>query len=667
MPLQQLGPYRIGQQLGRGGMGTVYQGTNDETGHPAAIKVLNPRLAVEDGFRERFATEIETLKKLKHPNIVRLYGFGEQDGQLYYAMELVPGANLEDELQAGRRYTWRETAQLGIKLGRALKHAHDHGVIHRDLKPANLLLPADNDVKLADFGIARLFGNTRLTTDGGLIGTAEYMAPEQADGRRVTFHCDLYSLGGVLFAMLAGRPPFRGGSLPEMLQYHRFAEPPPVSRFADDVPDELQQIIARLLSKDPLARGANALMVSRQLAAMEHALTLRLPAADLPSDQEDRDGPSSTAPKQQIFSADPIPGSVTHERQSGDHDRHELEANDEFSISAATTQADPGQPTPPLDRLDPAATLASAPMRDPVTSALSPNNSLAIESLAPRLAADDRAARSVKQPFRHPAPLGDSNDEPRPQSQNVTSGVGRFTTVEEDELRRALEDRGAHRGPPWAQIVALAASLATIAGLVVYLTRPLSADSLFERIETVAADESSERLLEEEDDIRRYLKRFPDDPRRAKLASYLEEIDLLHLERRLQRLPRQLGREESLSPIQRDYLDAMSHFATSPQQTAARLRAIVEIYESLPKLSSTTTQFVELARRQLKRLEDQSARAAPAYLEVIDANLKRADDVRSMDPAASRKIWSGIVQLYAEQPWAAGRVAKARDNLRQTQ
>ena len=292
MEFEQLGPYRIGKRIGRGGMGTVYQGENVETGQPAAIKVLSPRLAVEEGFRDRFETEIETLKKLKHPNIVRLYGFGEQEGHLYYVMELVEGTNLEDELQAGRRFNWRETIHLGIMLARALKHAHDHGVIHRDLKPANLLLTGESDVKLADFGIARLFGNTRITSDGGLVGTAEYMAPEQADGRLVTFHCDLYSLGGVMFAMLSGRPPFKGGSLPELLQYHRFSEPPHVSRFAADVPQELDQMIVRLLSKDPQARATNAMVVAKQLGAMEHALSLpqtrvgRGQRLDEPSDTE---------------------------------------------------------------------------------------------------------------------------------------------------------------------------------------------------------------------------------------------------------------------------------------------------------------------------------------------------------------------------------------------
>ena len=254
MQFDHLGPYRLLRRLGRGGMGTVFEGVNVDTNQPAAVKVLNPHLAAEEGFRQRFEIEIETLKKLKHANIVRLYGFGEQDGHVYYAMELVHGQSMEDELQAGRRFDWRETTRLAIKLSRALKHAHDHGVIHRDLKPANLLLTTEGDVKLADFGIARLFGNTRLTSTGGPIGTAEYMAPEQGDGRGVTPHCDLYSLGGVLFAMLAGRPPFRGGSLLELLQHHRYSEPPRVTRFAPDVPLELAEIIARLLSKEPADR-----------------------------------------------------------------------------------------------------------------------------------------------------------------------------------------------------------------------------------------------------------------------------------------------------------------------------------------------------------------------------------------------------------------------------
>ena len=175
---EQLGPYKIVRLLGRGGMGSVYegvhQGAHEAHDQRVAIKVLAPQMAAEPGFRERFEAEIETLKTLNHPNIVRLYAFGEQDGSLYYAMELVEGTNLEDELQAGRQFDWREATDIAIHICKALKHAHDHGVIHRDIKPANLLLDENNEVKLTDFGIARLFGNVGMTADGGIMGTAEY-------------------------------------------------------------------------------------------------------------------------------------------------------------------------------------------------------------------------------------------------------------------------------------------------------------------------------------------------------------------------------------------------------------------------------------------------------------------------------------------------------------
>ena len=273
MQIEQLGPYKIGRKLGRGGMGTVYEASLSETGEPAAVKILSVTLSHDDGFRDRFKTEIETLRKLRHPNIVRLYGFGEQDDLLFYAMELVNGRSLEDGLQAGRRFAWNEVTDYAIQTCRALKHAHDRGVIHRDIKPANLLLTPEGQVKLSDFGIAKLFGSTGLTAVGGVLGTAEYMAPEQTDGRSITPRCDLYSLGGVMYTLLAGRPPFKAATLVEMIQLQRYAEPDPVRRYAPDVPEELQFIIADLLVKDPDARIATAMVLSRRLESMRHGLS----------------------------------------------------------------------------------------------------------------------------------------------------------------------------------------------------------------------------------------------------------------------------------------------------------------------------------------------------------------------------------------------------------
>lgn len=273
MNFEQLGPYRIVGKLGRGGMGAVYEGVSQDTQERAAIKVLEGPLADDEGFRERFAAEIEALKMLNHPGIVRLLGFGQLDDRVFYAMELVEGVNLEQELARGRHFDWREVAAYGVEVCRALRHAHDRGIVHRDIKPANLLLGQDGHVRLSDFGIARLFGNNRLTAVGSVLGTAEYMAPEQAEGKPVDARADLYSLGGVFYALLARRPPFRATSLPEMLHKQRYAVPDPIRVYAPDVPEELDSIIAKLLAKEPDARFATAQALGRRLEMMLNGYT----------------------------------------------------------------------------------------------------------------------------------------------------------------------------------------------------------------------------------------------------------------------------------------------------------------------------------------------------------------------------------------------------------
>jgi serine/threonine-protein kinase len=268
MTIEQLGPYRVVRRLGRGGMGTVFQAEHVDTGQVAAVKMLSSPVEEDEGFRDRFANEVETLHKLNHPGIVRLLGFGEQDGAIFYAMELVEGPSLEDELQQGRRFDWREVARIGIEICRALRHAHDRGVIHRDLKPGNLLMDSQGHVKLADFGIARLFGNSRMTAEGSVLGTVEYMSPEQAAGEATDARSDLYSLGGVLYALLTRRPPFQAATLLGILEMQRTSVPAPVRRSAPEVPEELEALVSQLLEKDPQRRFPNADLVARRLEAI---------------------------------------------------------------------------------------------------------------------------------------------------------------------------------------------------------------------------------------------------------------------------------------------------------------------------------------------------------------------------------------------------------------
>ena len=278
--IKNLGPYHIDRVVGRGGMGSVYAAHHEETGDKAAIKVLAPALAADESFRDRFVAEIASLEKLNHPNIVKLYGYGETDGHLYYSMELVEGTNLEQEIARGRKFTWRDVTQIGIDISRALKHAHDHGVIHRDLKPANLLVDANDTVKLTDFGIAKLFGASRVTYNGSVLGTADYMAPEQAAGEATTPRCDLYSLGCVMYALLAGQPPFKGKSIAEVVHKARYEQHAPVSRYSADVPRDLEQIINELLEKDPEERIRTALSLTHRLRSMQQALSISTTGQD---------------------------------------------------------------------------------------------------------------------------------------------------------------------------------------------------------------------------------------------------------------------------------------------------------------------------------------------------------------------------------------------------
>lgn len=287
LPIERLGPYIIDEVVGKGAMGLVFSARHEQTDERAAIKVLAPAIASDAKFRERFAAEIESLKTLNHPNIVKLFGYGETDGHLYYAMELVEGTNLEQELAAGRRFNWRDVTQIGIDISRALKHAHDHGVIHRDLKPANLLVDVADRVKLTDFGIAKLFGTTDMTLNGNVIGTVDYMAPEQASGEATSPRSDLYSLGCVMYALLCGKPPFQGKSIPEVLHKVRYERHRSVNQFATDVPNDLSQIIDELLAKDPEDRIRTALSLSHRLRSIQQALSISTTnKADFSSDED---------------------------------------------------------------------------------------------------------------------------------------------------------------------------------------------------------------------------------------------------------------------------------------------------------------------------------------------------------------------------------------------
>jgi serine/threonine protein kinase len=263
----RIGPYEILRKIGSGGMGTVYLGRHVDTQLEAAVKVLPSSMAREPGTIDRFEREIDAMRQLTGPHIVELFesGHDEPTDQMWFAMEYVKGETLTDCIRTNRRLPWEQSVDIAIQICAALKTAHATGVVHRDLKPSNLLIGDDGVVKLTDFGVAQVFAAQRLTVTGGIIGTAEYMSPEQAQGRRCTRKSDLYSLGAVLYVMLTGRPPFTGKSIVDIIQKHSTAMFDRPSLYAADIPKILEDVVCQLLKKAPDERYSDAHVVSLRL------------------------------------------------------------------------------------------------------------------------------------------------------------------------------------------------------------------------------------------------------------------------------------------------------------------------------------------------------------------------------------------------------------------
>jgi serine/threonine-protein kinase len=276
MDVTRLGHWIIDKELGRGGMGRVFLAHEDPEVNPhpreSAVKLLAPELAQESGFLHRFQREIDILAKLSHPHIVHFYDSGVEDNKYYYAMEFIRGRNFEELLHERGRLPWAEVLNFALQICPALKHAHDHGIIHRDIKPQNLLVAEDGTVKLTDFGVAKVFAGKQLTATGGLVGTAEYLAPEQAAGKPVTNRSDLYALGVVLYLLLTGRPPFQGRSVLDLMHKHRFAQFDPPRRIVPDIAPEMDEIVCSLLEKDPAHRPANGLVLQRRLESLQRKM-----------------------------------------------------------------------------------------------------------------------------------------------------------------------------------------------------------------------------------------------------------------------------------------------------------------------------------------------------------------------------------------------------------
>ncbi len=264
------GKYRIVEKIGRGGMGIVYRGVDETLDREVAIKVISPEL-VDEALVRRFRAEAQTLARVNHPNIAAVYDLFRDDDQLLMVMELVRGQSLEQFLERSGPLTVNRAAALIAQVLDALGHAHAAGIVHRDLKPANLMLTDTGIVKVMDFGIARVSGTERMTSDGLMVGTPAYMAPEQVRGEEVDGRTDLYAAGVVFYRMLTGKLPFKADTAVAMIQSQLSDPPTPARQVRADLPEWLDVVLARVLAKRPSERYQSAEAFRRALDAIAPA------------------------------------------------------------------------------------------------------------------------------------------------------------------------------------------------------------------------------------------------------------------------------------------------------------------------------------------------------------------------------------------------------------
>src|SRR5213080_1257144 len=295
---QQLGAYTIQSKLGEGGMARVYKGYHARLRREVAIKVILSQIAEKKGFTARFEREAQLIASLQHPNIVAVYDFGDIGHITYLVMQYVGGGTLRDQLRGGHALDPRQAILYCQQMARALHHAHLRSIVHRDVKPQNMLVPATdrNQLLLSDFGIAKLYDNRKeatmlgitggelrndpsLTSADQIVGTADYMSPEQINGKPVDARTDVYALGIVLYQMLAVEVPFHSTTIQGLLFQHVYTPPRPIREVNPYVPEILGQITAKAMAKAPEDRFQSAEAMAQALETANQFVTNQLSAS----------------------------------------------------------------------------------------------------------------------------------------------------------------------------------------------------------------------------------------------------------------------------------------------------------------------------------------------------------------------------------------------------
>jgi serine/threonine-protein kinase len=380
---QVFGNYKIEQKLGEGGMGEVFRGVDMMLEREVAIKFLRPELASQAQVVERFRSEAVTLAKLNHPNIATLYSFMRQGDSFIMVLEFVRGVTLDHVIQQRGAIAVDQALPIFCQMLDGIQEAHNYGIIHRDIKPANMMLTEKGTLKVLDFGIARILGTARMTRQGNIIGTIEYMSPEQVRGFETDARSDIYSLGMLLYEMLTGRCPFDIQNEFELMKAQIEQYPMPPRQLNPAIPEVVEQAIWKSIAKDPAQRFQNAAEFRGFLLNAGYAATGRLEplAVGDPSAYGTRpvtQPPASYPPSP--FATTPMPGYQTQSQPTASPSQPGLPAPSQPGVS---TPSQPGV-TPPMQGSNPG--LGANAAADPMAATL----------IGPPPSANDDAAKETR-------------------------------------------------------------------------------------------------------------------------------------------------------------------------------------------------------------------------------------------------------------------------------
>jgi serine/threonine protein kinase len=582
-------------------MGAVFAAVHEKTGDPVAVKLIAQHIADEPRFRSRFDFEIKTLQRLRHKGIVRLIGFGEEQGQLFYSMELVEGESLLKRIRREKTIDWRATLDIAIQICSALKHAHDIGVIHRDLKPANLILTKDSSVKLVDFGIAKIFGDGEQTVAGSVLGTADYMAPEQADSSGVTHRTDLYAVGSLMYAMLTGRPPFSGKKITEVIESLKRDRPVPLDLVKPELPEALVELVHQLLEKDQADRPPTALAVMNRLKAMRVGLQ-----------------------REQTVVLKDSPTAV------GTPSAGEPDAGD------TGVQLDSDIPTG----------IAEDPTRvRRKKTVVSKGGGERKRVVSPHDVTVDSGSDSSK--TKRPSSSDPEGSDPAAKTH--------FQTVSDSQPSTGIfQSESSAPATGWTQWLTIAGMLGVLiigGGLVIYAFRPPTADQLYQAV----------IMTSDKDAAKTFMRSFPEDDRYDEILNLHMASRLTSVLNRL-RVKAKLG-IATLEAAEEGFVNAMQGRAQDPVGSMARLQNWLDVYDNQDnEADPMLKELMELAKHEHRQLaiREPEIIVDPRARDLIDDILQSVAD---QNPEASRKKLSGIIETFAHAGWATPAVEEAKRQL----